>query len=520
MKFYTKALIISFVLGLGLSVLTFGQANESTATRMTAITNAVEQAMDSVQTVAGLQVAVVKGNEIIYSKGFGTRNIDTNEPVTPNTGFYIASTTKSFVGQLGAILAEEDRIDLDAPITSYFPKLAFDSTEIQADRISLRDHLAQRTGYENNQLAYLPPTIANMSTERIVHLVSKYSKPQPITFNYRNESFIMAAAAMEKATGQHWKHLLGDNIFSPLGMDRTTAYISKAQSKEFAFPHDVVNRKVQRLEAKADTNMHAAGGLVSTANDLSKWLITVMNQGRLNGNQILSRRAVNEASSLQTRLDATFYGGIKRYGYGFGIYHADYQGDRLMHHFGGFTGYHSHMSYMPEHDLGVVVLANSGTILPHDIALHTYDIMLDKANSKRFAHRLGELNELWFNEIINKRAEERGKWLKDRNKGDQNRPLSEYTGTYKNPRLGTIDITKEKGQLVATYGPKVSSVKHLESDTFLVSWSIEEPDFDPNSVLTLSKILFKVNHEGNSPSFQIKEMGFGDVGTFRRVNVK
>lgn len=513
-----KALITTFILGFGLSSLSCGQADKTIVNKKAAITDAVEQAMDSAQTVAGLQVAVVKGDEIIYSKGFGTRNIDTNEPVTSNTGMYIASTTKSFVGQLGAILAEENRIDLDAPITSYFPNLAFDSTKIQADRISLRDHLAQRTGYENNQLAYLPPTIGNLSTDRMVHLVGKYSMPKPITFNYRNESYIMAAEVMGKATGQHWKQMLEEKIFSPLGMDRTTAFISEARDKEFAFPHDVLNRKVQRREAKADTNMHAAGGLVSTANDLSTWLITVMNEGQLDGEQKLSKRAVNEASSLQIRLDATFYSRIKRYGYGFGLYHADYEGDRLMHHFGGFTGYHCHMSYMPEHDIGVVVLANSGTIIPHDIALHIYDIMLDKAKPQRYAGWLAEYKE-WFDGVIESNAKDRKKWLKGIDKGNPTLSLSEYTGNFENPKLGIIKITKEDGQLFAKFGPKASEVKHFKEDTFLVSWSSRDPGIDLSSE-TPYKLVFKTDIEGKISSFKMESSGFGDLGTFTRVEPK
>ena len=328
----------------------------------------------------------------------------------------------------------------------------------------------------------------------------------------------MAAAAMGKATGQHWKHMLDDKIFSPLGMDRTTAFISEARDKEFAFPHDVVNRKVQRREAKADTNMHAAGGLVSTANDLSTWLITVMNEGQLDGEQKLSKRAVNEASSLQTRLAATFYSRIKRYGYGFGLYHADYEGDRLMHHFGGFTGYHCHMSYMPEHDIGVVVLANSGTIIPHDIALHIYDIMLDKAKPQRYAKWLAEYNE-WFDEVIDGNAEDRAKWLKGINEGNKIRPMSEYIGTYENPRLGDIKITIKEGGLLAKFGQKTSEVKHLKDDTFLISWSSRDHHIDLTSEMP-NKFYFKIDNEGKIASFQIVSNGFGDIGTFTRVKPK
>jgi CubicO group peptidase (beta-lactamase class C family) len=123
--------------------------------------------------------------------------------------------------------------------------------------------------------------------------------------------------------------------------------------------------------------MHAAGGMVATAPDLGRYLRAVMNEGRLNGEQVLPAGAVREALAPQIRLDSR-YGSFSRVAYGFGWHHGDYRGDRQMHHFGGFSGYFCHMSFMPEHNVGVVVLANGATVVPQDIAEHIYDLVLGR----------------------------------------------------------------------------------------------------------------------------------------------
>lgn len=478
------------------------------------ITESIQQALDSSRSVAGLQVAIVQGDSLTYARGFGTRNIRTGAPVTPETGFYIASSTKSFVGMMAALLAEQDSIDLDAPITEYFPELQLDSIGLEAGRISLRDHLAHRTGYQNDQLAFLPPTIGRLSIDRMVHLVSRYSEPHPITFNYRNESYIMAAAAMTRATGGvSWKQLLVDHIFEPLSMSGTTPYMSEAKDREFAHPHGVVNGQVRPLEAKADTNMHAAGGLVSTAPDIGRWLRAMMNEGRLDDQQILPAQAVREALASQIRLDATYFR-FKRYAHGFGWYHSDYRGDRLMHHFGGFTGYHAHMSFMPERDLGVVVLANSGTVLPHNIAARIYDLVLQRASDRGYAQGLQEVAE-WARGNRVEGEQRRKEWLTPPVTSSSAQSQSIYVGTYVSPKFGTIEIDLEGGELVATYGPKISMLELFRPGVLLVKWSSEDPTIDLETELP-DKLMFEVGSQGDVRAMTWVSPRFGDLATFER----
>lgn len=507
---YSALTVLSILVASNFSV--YSQTDSGTLNGLgSEITHSVEQAMDSLFYVPGVQVAVVNEGSFIYSKGFGIADADTNTAVSNETGFYIASTTKSFVGMLGALLSEMDSLDLDAPISAYFHDLQFDSTGLDANRISLRDHLTHRHGYESDELAFYPPFIGSLTIDRMVHLVGRYAKPHSITFDYSNESYIMAAAAMERNTGVSWKDLLIQNIFQPIGMEHTTPYMSEARQGDFAYPHDFINNKFLRKSPKTDTNMHAAGGVVSTAEDLGRWLQVIMNGGSLNGRKVLPERAVREAIAPQVSLDNEFYGGIRRYAYGFGWYHAMLDGKILMHHFGGFTGFHCHMSYMPEYKIGVIVLANTGTIAPQDLAIRIYNLILDKENDDKYTSRLHMLAGDKREELL----ESRNEWLKERRLKKSARPLARYIGSFESPRLGTIHIRKEGNGLIAELGPKKSELIPFQNDVFLVNWynqrtpinvELEKPD----------KLFFVNNYDHEIKALRWENPWFGELAVFEK----
>jgi len=122
--------------------------------------------------------------------------------------------------------------------------------------------------------------------------------------------------------------------------------------------------------------MHAAGGHVSTALDLSKWLIAHINIGKLNGKQVFPESVVKNTHFKHVEQDRTF-AFFQRYGWDLGTY----EGDTLIHRFGSYAGFRSHVSFMSENRLGVVVLVNEGSLgsnLADMAAAVIYDVLLDK----------------------------------------------------------------------------------------------------------------------------------------------
>ena len=196
----------------------------------------VAQLMLKVPVTPGLAIAVVQGDEIIFAGGFGLRDVERKLPVTPQTQFYIASTTKSFTATAAKLLAEEGKIDLDAPIKKYLPELVVQAP-LSADQISLRDLLTHRSGISNEAINFRTAYTGQYDANVILALLNGYSKPVSPEFRYSNIGYIVASYAMAKATGQTWQQITEDKILTPLNLKNTSAFASKAKtSGNFALP--------------------------------------------------------------------------------------------------------------------------------------------------------------------------------------------------------------------------------------------------------------------------------------------
>ncbi|MDQ3666147.1 MAG: serine hydrolase [Acidobacteriota bacterium] len=425
--------------------------------------------MKKLQVTPGLAIAVVRGDKVIFSQGFGYRDIKGKLPVTPQTGFYIASTTKSFTGTAAKLLAEEGKLDLDAPVKKYFPNLVL-KAPLSTEQISLRDLLTHRSGINNEAINIRTAYTGQYDSEALLKLLADYSKPISPEFRYSNIGYIVGALAMERATGESWRKTVERKILAPLEMNQTTAFVSKGQaSGNFALPYVTENGSFVELPYKQDNTMHAAGGMISSAEDLAKWLIANMNGGKYKGKQAISAAALEEILSPQINQNREFYK-FKRYAYGLGWNIGTYNGEKFVHCFGEFPGFRPHVSFMPAHNLGVVVLANESVqsfTLPDLIATDIYDFLLQKKPLQVNANpKIGE-----YIADLQKNKEERAKKAaaKLREKESQTPPsfeLKAYAGIYENAELGQILISTEANSLVARFGNLVSSLAPVKGDTF------------------------------------------------------
>jgi CubicO group peptidase (beta-lactamase class C family) len=165
-------------------------------------------------------------------------------------------------------------------------------------------------------------------------------------------------------------------------MPHTTTSIAQAETGPFALPYESTRDGWKPLDPKTDATMHAAGGMVTSVSDAARWILANLHDGRIDDRQALPAEAVRAAHTPWASTDRMYYR-FHRTGYGFGWYTADFEGEKLVHHFGGYSGYHAHISFMPEHDLGVAVFINSdaydGDTLVHMTAAYAYELLLDHA---------------------------------------------------------------------------------------------------------------------------------------------
>jgi CubicO group peptidase (beta-lactamase class C family) len=404
--------------------------------------------------IPGAAVVAVDRNGVVYAGDFGLRDVEAKLPVTKETRFYIASSTKSFTALTVMLLAADGKLDVDAPLETVLPDLHLGRT------LALRDLLTHRLGFENDAVTFRTAYTGEIDRATLFSLLESKSKTIPRSFSYDNLGYDIAGFAIERAAGEPWKDAIAKRVLEPLGMHDTTLH-PPANDVPVAAPY-VFDGAWRREAPKTDRTMHAAGGMYATAADLARFVQMSLNHGA----GVFPRRVIDETQSPQIHLKRRF-ARYDRFAYGLGWYLADYDGELLIHHLGGFRGAQAHMSFMPEHGIGVVVLTNTDAPIAHSLANFVYDALLKKAGAQK---RLDEDVQRFIDgkrRVAAAIAARLDKKLANVSaEGDAHPIAGTYSGDY-----GTIVINGNH----ITLGDMTSELTHAKGSTFVVRFAADEP---------------------------------------------
>ncbi len=396
----------------------------------------------------GLAVSVIQDDRAIYAKGFGSRTLDPNDAFTPTTPVYIASATKTFITLAVMTLVEDGRIDLDAPVKQYLPRFQLSDPGL-TERITIRDLLCHRYGLSNWPITFAE-AYTGLCNDDFYYRELPHSEIKG-SWGYSNLHFTLLGRVITAVTGQPWQDYLRDKIFKPAGMFKTTAHAQELYGHEDAAqPLEKVNGEwLLAALRKTDNTMHAAGGMGSTAEDLARWIRLHLDGGAIDGTRIVSRESIDTILTPQTKPGTRFF----RFGreqMGLGWYLGSYKNELLVHHFGSFAGAHTHVSFMPEHGIGVAVVANSNedvTKLVHLIACDIYDVLLGFPSDDSLAS---------FVRDMKKQEARAGRERRDEASHTVpvrlSMPSARYAGVYQSERWGTLEVRDEQGAPSARIG--------------------------------------------------------------------
>ena len=406
----------------------------------------------------GMAIAVVRDTQVIFAKGYGWADVEARRPVTPQTIFYIASTTKSFTGLAAAMLEEQGRLDLDAPLSRYLPTARLQAP-LNPDSITLRSLLSHTHGIEGDgPIIFRTAYTGEHTNDQLISLIAAHPPAKTgRDYVYGNLGYNIAALAMDVTLQQSWRDVLQRMIFGPLGMTSTSAYVSRSPRDRLAQPYRWEPTGFARAPYnKGDANMQAAGGLVSTAADMAKWLEAHINGGVVDGRRVFSASAIEETHRRQ----ATFRretGGLVVNGYGLGWQIATVGTDTILNHGGGFLGFSTHMSFMPQRRIGIVVMANDNGL----------GYALTNLAARAVYRQLISGGRLSADSLARIRTEASG--ARDRIAADRARraarpqtlphPLEAYAGTYENELYGRVALSIVNGKLEARAGQAWSPVE-------------------------------------------------------------
>jgi CubicO group peptidase (beta-lactamase class C family) len=216
-------------------------------------------------------VAIVRGDSVIYARGYGVRKVGTTDAVNDQTLFEIGSSSKSFTATLVAMMVSDGKMRWDDRIAMYLPDLRLQDPVANAE-LTLRDALSHRTGLSRHDFSWMD---AGFTREDLLRR-AKFIKPAATfrtRFIYQNVMILAAGQAAGKAAGSTWDELLQTRIFAPLGMTTSMPVLRQAeQVVNLATPHLTWRDTVY---AKAHMNIDdiaPAGSIISSARDMAQYL--------------------------------------------------------------------------------------------------------------------------------------------------------------------------------------------------------------------------------------------------------
>ena len=441
----------------------------------------------------GIAVGIILKDKLEYSKGFGYRDLENKLPVTSKTLFPIASNTKLFTSVGLGMLVEEGKLTWDEPISGYVPRIKFYNQDLY-NTVTLRDMLAHRTGISRHDFIWYKSDFSRKELfERL-----KYLEPaQPIRQSslYNNLMYAAAGYSLELMTGKTWEDFVQENIFYPLNMNSTLFTIEDMERQDdFAYPY-YEERETDKLVKgpfyREGKGVAPAGAIISNIEDMSKWVITLMNGGIYKDKKVISPAILKETlqpaiAYPNTALETKGYNEILNSVYGMGRSFAAYKGHYVTRHGGAIGGFYSQVSMMPYDSLGVIVFVNGehNSPLVDLISYNIYD-------------RLLGLEQTDFN----------GRSLKDRVEGKKaskearqaagsdrvantktSHLLTDYQGQYEDPAYGILNIELEEEQLIFDFHNITLPLEHYHYDRF------DTPD---NQIYGKYTVNFSTNPQGD-----------------------
>ncbi|QHS54896.1 serine hydrolase [Mucilaginibacter sp. 14171R-50] len=494
-------------------------ANAQTVDRSKFITDSLDNYINKALTnwrIPGAAVCIVKDGKIVLMKGYGVKELGLPNKVDVNTLFMIGSNTKAFTATALAMLQAEKKLSLDEKVTKYIPEFKLEN-KAAGDMAIVKDLLCHRLGFRTFQGDFTFYN-TNLSRHEVIEKLGKMKATYPFrtTWGYTNSAFLTAGEIIPRVTGNQWEVFLKDNIFTPLGMTNTlalTADMPKALNR--TAPHTLVDGRLTAIPYCNTDGLAPAASICSSVNDMSKWVMALLNNGKAGNKQVIPASAI-----AATRQPQDVVGNVNHLNgdsgfqlYGLGWFIQDYDGRRIIMHDGGVSGYVSSVTLVPKENLGIIILTNTDQNALYE-ALR-WDIMDAFFKNKNYHY-----NDVYLaNNKTNTDAElAADKKLRDSTLLNLKPALSanKYTGKYVNDFYGSLEITRgESGndlEIRFEHHPKMyAKLQPLGGNRFYVTFS------DP----VFGKAIFPFTvREGKVTGLRVKVADFVEYNAydFRKVD--
>jgi len=510
----SRLLLISILLSQ--SFFSFSQRQKSLEQKINTLDAYYEKALKD-WNVPGMAIAIVKDGEVVFSKGYGVRSVDTGKKVDDKTNFAIASNSKAFTTAALATLIDAGKLNWDDNVRDYLPYFTL-YDDFVSEHFTIRDLVCHRSGLEtfSGDLLWYG---SNYTREEVIRK-ARFLEPKydfRTHYGYQNIMFIAAGEIVGKVSGMSWDDYIKKVFFEPLRMTTTITSVNDIDKKSnIALPHNTNEEGVNHVIDWVNwDNIGGAGAILSNVSELSNWMIAQLNRGVFENDTLWTAQRSKEMWALTTPQEIsnwrnenmptqTFNG----YALGWAVYNI--HGHKIVNHGGGYDGMISKTVLIPEENIGFVIVTNSNNWAPGALANQTIDVLLNVKEDLDWSTMY-----LGFKERGDKRAKEAVVQAeKDRVKNTKpSLSLEDYAGTYGGEMYGNCTVEVEGDHLKFQFEPTPlfrGTMTHWHYDTFQLNWSTD-------MMLPSGTVQFILNPKGKveemkivvpNPDFYFEELEF------------
>lgn len=430
----------------------------------------VEQGMDDWD-IPGLAVAVVHDDEIVFAEGYGVRELGEPEPVDEHTLFGVASTTKAMTATSLAMLVDEGELHWDDPVIDHMPEFRLSDPWVTR-HVTPRDLLTHQVGVgrmTGNRLRFLPDRERSEVLEQMRH--HEFEEPFRQDYVYSNVMYSAAGELIPAITDRSWDAFMMEELFEPLGMDRSNTSITMLDDNEnVAWPHQEIEGEVQPIPQRNFDNVGPSASVNTSVHEMAQWMrLQLGTPGVYEGERLVSEEQMRETHHPQKVQQVSDpHEEMAAYGLGWGI--GEHRGVRTLEHGGATDGMNTQLTLMPTEDVGVVVVTNTFNWFRMALANEILDAFVDAPDTDWHAQYLSSYEQLYENAMERREAIEA-----QREEGTSTTlDLDAYTGTYTDDLYLNAEVYEtDDGDLALTFWDNEEmtlDLEHWHHDTFRGHW--------------------------------------------------
>lgn len=445
--------------------------------------------------VPGLSVAIVKDGKILLAKGYGIKKLGGNAPVDANTLFAIASNSKAFTATALAILVEEGKLKWDDPVVDYLPWFKTSDIYITA-KFTIRDLLVHHSGipaYAGDLMLFPPSTYSRAEIIRRIRYIPFVNGFRSV-YAYDNIFYLVAGEVISTVSGMQWEDFVKTRIFDKVGMNGSVSKFSTFKDQpNISAAHFRFNGKVKEIPDAYDQAIgdagNPAGGILSNANDMAKWLITQLDSGRTADKKVLFKPSstgelwkvvrpmpITRAAESIRPSQANFFG------YALGFRALNYGKYKMVIHGGKLDGFVSQVAMVPELNVGICVLTNQESVGAYwSVIYHVLDHYM---GNKPFDW-IGGYKKVLDSSLTRLATVQKKELIRQDSAAGPSLSIDKYTGTFRDELCGDFTIVQNGNNMVLQldFSPLLTAdLVHLHRDVFIARF--RNKDFKADAYLS------------------------------------